>query len=320
MEAWSLTTFLACFGGGIMGAAFGGLFSFVICGFVILSGCVFILNGGSDFVLMQVGLGPVFGPHIGFGAGLVAASYAAGVKKNHPGGSAKDILSPLMDTSWDVLFIGGISAISSHALLQLLMATPFINKFDCIALTVVVIPLIARLFFQQELPWGRSESIKKFGILGTDNYAISWAPWNAHPTRIAVLGLGAGIFSGSIAMGSKTVLDPLVSAGTVTATAGFVVPLVMAWAVAAIMLIGVNLGTGSIQKFPMWHCQAILAALAFLLFNSLVLAAIIGIVAAFLQEFMARLFYNHGSDHIDPPAAAIAVGTLFLNLAHNVIR
>lgn len=319
MEAWSLTTILVCFGGGIMGAAFGPLFSFVICGFVVLSGCIFVLGGGSDFVLMQVGLGPVFGPHIGFGAALVAATYADGVKKNHPGGSAKDILSPLMDTSWDVLLIGGVAAVCSHALLQLLAATPVIKMFDCLALTVVVIPLLARALFQKEMPWGNADSIKKHGLLGTDNYAISWAPWNAPPAKLAVLGLGAGIFSGAIAMGTKSILDPMAAAGTVSATGAFVVPLIMAWAVAAIMLIGINLGAGSIQKFPIWHCQAILAALAFLLFNSLLIAAIVGVMAAFLQELMARLFYNHGANHIDPPAAAIALGTLVLNLTNNFI-
>ena len=104
MEAWSLTTILVCFGGGIMGPALGGLFFFVLCGLVVLAGCIFVLSGGSDFVLLQVGLGPIFGPHVGgFCSGVVAATYAAGVKKNHPGGAAKDIPSPLLDTSWDVL-------------------------------------------------------------------------------------------------------------------------------------------------------------------------------------------------------------------------
>jgi hypothetical protein len=319
MEAWGLKTILVCFGGGIMGAAMGPLFSFVICGLVVLSGCMFVLGGGSDFILMQIGLGPVFGPHIGFGAALVAATYADGVKNNHPGGSAKDILSPLMDSSWDVLVIGGVAAVCSHVLLQLLAVTPFIKMFDCIALTVVLVPMLARLLFQKQMPWGCSESGKKHGLLGTNNYAISWAPWNAPPARLAVLGLGAGIFSGAIAMGTKTILDPMAAAGTVSATGAFVVPLIMAWAIAAITLIGINLGSGSIQKFPIWHCQAILAALAFLLFNSLVIAAIVGVLAAFLQELMARMFYNHGANHIDPPAAAIALGTLVLNLTNNFL-
>ena len=319
MEPWSLTTILVCFGGGIMGAAVGPLFAFVICGLMVLSGCIFVLGGGSDFVLMQVGLGPVFGPHVGFGAALVAATYADGIKKNHPGGSAKDILSPLMDTSWDVLLIGGVAAVCSHGLLQLLAAIPFFKMFDCLALTVVLVPLAARGLFQKQMPFGCVESIKKYGLLGTDNYAISWAPWNAPPARLAVLGLGAGICSGAIAMGTKSILDPMAAAGTVSATGAFVVPLIMAWAIAAIMLIGINLGSGSIQKFPIWHCQAILAALAFLLFNSLIAAAIVGVLAAFLQELMARLFYNHGSNHIDPPAAAIALGTLVLNLTSNAL-
>jgi hypothetical protein len=39
----------------------------------------------------------------------------------------------------------------------------------------------------------------------------------------------------------------------------------------------------------------------------------VGILYTLLQELMARLFYNHGSNHVDPPACAIATGTLVLN-------
>jgi hypothetical protein len=320
MGTWGVDTLLMCFGGGVMGAALGGLFSFVICGFVVLVGCILVLSGGTDFVLLQVGLGPIWGPHVGgFTAGVVAATYAAGVKKNHPSGAAKDILSPLMDSSWDVLLVGGFTALFSHALLQLLGQIPVVKMFDCIALTVVITSLIARLVFFREMPFGASKSIKQFGLLGTNNYAISWAPWNARPGRVLMLGLGAGLLSGALAMGVKTVLAPMVAKGTVSGVDAFVVPLILGWSLAAIMLIGINLGGGSIQKFPIWHSMAILGAMTYLRFDSLLLAGIAGILTAFLQEFMARVFYNHGSNHIDPPAATIAVGTLMINVALLVV-
>lgn len=321
MAPWSLDTLLLCFGGGIVGAALGGLFSFVICGLIVLAGCFIILNGGSEFLLMQVGLGPLFGPHTGaFAAGVAAAAYAAGVKKNLPSGTGKDIISPLVGTSWDVLLVGGVFAVIGHIVLQVLVKIPLINSADCIALSVVVTACLARLLFLKELPWGNAASIREHGFLGTNNGALSWVPWMAQPSRLIIFSFGAGLLSAAMAMGTKNVLTPLVAQGTVSATGAFVVPLIFGWGIAAISLFGLELGTGEVQKFPVWHCQAVLSALAFLLFNSLILAAIVGVLAGLLQELAARVMWNHGSTHIDPPAGAIAVGTLILNLAHGFIK
>lgn len=321
MDPWSVDTLLLCFGGGIVGAALGGLFSFSICGLIVLAGCFSIFNGGSEFLLMQIGLGPLFGPHTGgFVAGVAAVAYAAGIKKNLPSGSGKDILSPLIGTSWDVLMVGGVFAVFGHVLLQLLVKIPFINMADCLALTVVIAQSVARLLFLKEMPWGNGASIRAHGLLGTNDGALSWVPWMSEPGRLIVFSGGVGLLSAAMAMGTKNVLDPMVIQGTVSATGAFVVPLIFAWGIAAISLIGLQLGTGEIQKLPVWHCQAILSALAFLLFNSLVLAAIVGILAGLLQELAARMIWNHGSSHIDPPAGAIAVGTLILNLAHGFIK
>lgn len=315
MAPWSVDTLLLCFGCGIVGAALGGLFSFIICGLVVLAGCFVILNGGSEFLLMQVGLGPLFGPHVGgFAAGVAAVAYAAGVKKNLASGTGKDILSPLVGTSWDVLLVGGVFAVIGHVLLQLLVKIPFVNSADCIALSVVGTAVLARLLFLKELPWGSIASISEHGILGTNKGALSWVPWMAQPARLVVFSFGVGLLSAAMAMGTKNVLDPMVAQGTVSATGAFVVPLIFAWGIAAVSLVGLQLGTGEIQKLPVWHCQAILAALAFLLFNSLALAAIVGVLAGLLQELVARVMWNHGSTHIDPPAGAIAIGTLILNL------
>lgn len=319
MEPLSASTLTICFGGGIFGAAIGGLFSFVLVGIIIFCGCLVVLSGGTDFLLMQVGLGPIFGVYAGgFCSGIVAASYAAGVRKNHPSESAKDILSPLMDTSWDVLLVGGVTAVAAQGLLQLLTKIPVINMFDCLALTIVILILVARLVFHKEMPWGAKESIKEHGYINQKDYSISWVPWMLPLPKMALYGLGVGILSSSIAMVTKGILDPMAAAGTITKTSAFVVPLIMGWSIAAITLIGLNFATGSIQKFPVWHCQAILAALAFLFWGSIFISAIVGALAAFLQELMARMFYNHGSNHVDPPAVAIAVGTFVLNVINKI--
>jgi hypothetical protein len=57
-----------------------------------------------------------------------------------------------------------------------------------------------------------------------------------------------------------------------------------------------------------------LGAFAYLQTGSVIAAGIAGIFTAFLQELMAGMFYNHGSNHIDPPATAAVVATPILNL------
>jgi len=315
MDPFSLDTLLLCFGGGVVGAALGGLFSFALCGVLVLAGCLVVLGGGSDFVLLQIGLGPIWGPHVGgFSAGVCAAAYAAGIRKNNPGGSGKDILSPLVGTSWDVLAVGGIVALVSHLLLQVLTQIPVIKMADCIALTIVIVQILARLLFCKESPFGSLGSIREHGLLGTKDWSLSWVPWMSKTPQLVVFSLGAGLLSGAVAMGAQKVLEPMATAGTISATGAFVVPLIFAWGVAAASLVGLQLGTGEIQKLPVWHCQAILAALAYLMFGSLMVAGIVGLLAGLLQELGARTMWNHGSTHIDPPAFGIAVGTMVLNL------
>jgi len=327
MEPWDFYTLLICFGGGILGASLGGLLAFVFCALIVFLGCILVLSGGSDFILLQVGLGPLFGPHVGgFASGIAAVTYAVAIKKNlQPpalGLGAKDILSPLIDTSWDVLLVGGITALVGHGLLQILVKIPVVNMFDDIALSVVLTAFLARLIFFKEAPWGRSESIKECGYLG---YKCQWIPWMNVPSRQIIFGLGVGLFSGALAYYCKGVLDPMAAAGKISKAGAFVVPLIMSWSIAGASLIALELGTltieaqGGIQKVPVWHCQSILAALAFLYFGNILVAGIVGILATFLQDLVARLFWNHGSNHVDPPATAIAVGTLILNVIHKFI-
>jgi len=313
MEPWSLNTLLIVFGSGILGACLGALWSFILCGVFILCGCLIVAAGGSDFMLLQVGLGPGWGPHVGgFASGVIASCYAAGVRKNHPSGHAKDILSPLVDTSWDVLAIGGVFALVGHVLVQFLPKIPIINQFDSVALSIFVNFCITRLLFFKEMPWGDMESIRKHGYLGTNNYALSWVSWQSPPSRLFTIGLAMGLLSGGLAMGFQTLLAPLVEKGVVTPTAAFVAPLIVGYAFAAITLMMLNFATGTIQKSPVTHAIAYFGALGYLFTGSLVVAGIAGVLSAFLQELSARMFYNHGNNHFDPPAVTVAFGSFIL--------
>lgn len=317
-----MATLLLCFCGGVISASLGAIFAFVICGFLVLGGCFVVLAGGSDFMLLQVGLGPIFGPHTGgFAAGVAACTYSAGIKKNHPTGAGKDVLAMLTDTSWDVLLVGGVAAVFGHVVLQLLTKIPVINMADCIALTVVISNVMSRLLFQKEGPLGSRDSIKEHGLFGTDNFAISWVPWMAPISRSLPIGFAVGAFSVALAMGSREYLLPLVTEGTVSAAAAFAVPLILAWTVGVIAFLPLLFGNSDSNiKTPIIHGMGIISALSYLLFGeqlgadgAILLGALVGMLYTLLQECMARLFYNHGSNHVDPPACTIATATLVLN-------
>lgn len=322
MEAMSLATLLLCFCGGVISASLGAIFSFIICGFLVLGGCIMVMAGGNDFMLLQVGLGPIFGPHAGgFAAGVAASTYAAGMKGNHPTGAGKDVLAMLTDTSWDVLLVGGVAAVFGHVVLQLLTQIPVIKMADCIALAVVISNIVSRIIFQKEGPFGSRESIKEHGLFGTNNFAISWVPWMAPISRSLPIGFAVGAFSVALAMGTKVHLTPLVAAGTVSATAAFVVPLILGWTVGVIAFLPLLFGNSDSNiKTPIFHGMGIVSALSYLLFGdnlgaegAILLGAGVGMAYTLLQEVMARLFYNHGSNHVDPPACTIATATLVLN-------
>lgn len=315
MEQWSMNAILLAFGGGIFGASLGALWSFCLCGFLTIAGCLVVLSGGSDFLLLQVGLGPIFGPHTGgFVAGIVAATYAAGLRKNHPTGDAKDILSGLVDTSWDVPLVGGFAAVLGLIMIPILAQIPILNQSDLLALSIIINIWLARLIFQGEMPWGKKSSIKQHGWIGTNNRALSWVPWMAVPSRLAVIGAGVGLLSGGIALGFEQHLRPMVEAGQVAEKTAFIAPLIFGWGLSAFMLTMLQLGDGSRQKTPVTHCMAIIGALGYLYTHSLLVAGLSGLLAAFIQEFCARMFYNHGSNHLDPPAAGITVSTLLMSL------
>lgn len=314
MEPYSLNTILMVFGGGIVGTALGGLWAVVFCALFGLIGIGVILSGGTDFVLSQIAFGPIFGPHVGgFGAGLAAATYAVW-RKNHPSGAAKDILTPLLHTSWDVLLFGGVYSVASHLALQLVGKVPLLNQTDGIAFVLIGGTLLTKLIFLRELPWGQKDSIQKHGLMGTDNHAISWAGWQSPWGLLLPMNFGAGIFSAALAWGIKIQLDPMVAAGQISALGGFIAPLLVGWCTAILILMALQLGTGKIQQVPIMHCPSIIGAWVFMYTGSILAAGIAGLIAGVVQEISARVIYNHGTAHIDPPATAIMICTFLVNI------
>src|SRR5918997_1388275 len=105
-------TLLVAAGGGLFGAAIGGLHAFIFTGFVVLVGMAIVLAGGSPEFLNYVAFGPAFGPHIAFAGGVAAAAYAARVSKDIGG---KDIgAAPLGLDRPVVLLVGAVFGVFGY--------------------------------------------------------------------------------------------------------------------------------------------------------------------------------------------------------------
>ncbi|RCW51354.1 MULTISPECIES: hypothetical protein [unclassified Halanaerobium] len=281
---FNLGLILSAFGGGVFGAALGALNSFIFCGFLVIAGEAISVASGVGSFTNAIGFGTWFGPHIGFAAGAAAAAYAA--RKGYVEG--RDIITPLMkfkDPS--VLLVGGLFGILGYFVNGIIagVGTPT----DTIALTVVISAIIKRVMFSDT------------GVIGTYNPEhgdsrwspsedIAWLPFQMHAGELLMIGLGVGLVSSKISLitGSSFI--------------GF--------GIAAASLIILSTIGGS----PVTHHIALPAALAAMATGSVIVGGIFGILGAFLGEFFARLFYDWGDTHIDPPAATIATLTTVVML------
>ncbi len=106
----------------------------------------------------------------------------------------------------------------------------------------------------------------------------------------------------------------MVAAGQISALGGFIAPLLVGWCTAILILMALQLGTGKIQQVPIMHCPSIIGAWVFMYTGSILAAGIAGLIAGVVQEISARVIYNHGTAHIDPPATAIMICTFLVNI------
>ncbi|MFY9427676.1 MAG: hypothetical protein WAQ97_00540, partial [bacterium] len=105
---FDLNVLLAAAGGGIFGAALGGVPAFVFTGLMVLVGIAAGFSGATEAaaVLNEVAFGPFFGPHVAFCGGVAAAAYAA-KKGIHESG--KDVATGLIKLNDPgVLLVGAV--------------------------------------------------------------------------------------------------------------------------------------------------------------------------------------------------------------------
>jgi hypothetical protein len=281
---FSFEMLILSFGGGVFGAAIGGLPSFVLCGVCATIGLAIFWATGEDTFLNLTAWGPLLGPHIAFAGGVAAAAYAAKVGKLKSGG--KDIVSSLMGLNApDVLIVGGVFGMLGYVLNWLAGLLPALGGFPFTngpSIAIIVSAMIVRLLFGKTGLFGK---VRKGDNCSRPSDVAAWLPWQSKPEQLILIAIGWGL---PISFFIRVMPELF--------TFGF--------ALAAVAL--VFLGTGS--TFPVFHHIGIMAGMATLASGGNVWWGLtFALVAAFLGEFFAVRFLCHADTHIDPPAFAVFV-------------
>lgn len=331
-ELWMIGMLLAAFAGGAFGSAIGALPAFIFTGFLVIAGeTAGIMSSdvlgllamdaelsNSNAITSSIGFGPVFGPHISFAAGAAASAFAA--KKGYmdtdfPYHEAKNIAYALGPKP-DVMFVGGLFGILGYwmATLSSIMALPW----DPIAMGVVLSAVAHRLIFGYPLigegkngllnmkPFEADErrvigDAAAEGTPAKDRFTVEpWLPHQYKWSHVTMLGLVVGILAAFITYKTGSAFLP--------------------FGISAAILLFLNCG---VAKIPVTHHISLVASTAVIaatggeyvenpLSLMLLLGGLFGIISALSGELMQRIFYAHSDTHLDPPAAAIVIGTFLI--------
>ncbi|MEL4358880.1 MULTISPECIES: hypothetical protein [unclassified Luteococcus] len=319
---------LAAAAGGYIGAAIGGNFAFVLTGFSVIFAWAVFMGTGSDWGFNYVAFGPFAGPYVMFAGGAAAAAYAW-----HKGylESGKDINSALAGLGkTDVLHVGAAFGVFGYLFKAFVVDNIpwFGTHTDGVALTVVTSALLARVLFGKRKDGVGSNSLidgDKFnknasGFLGkiAPREDAQWLPWQEKWSYLVSL----GFFFGSAAAAVAIVLGHAVKGGSAFASSfafgisaiiilflimGFNMPvqhhITVVSGVAAVTFLPIIAGSGfdwnGVWTSSTWTSAAI----------AVVVSGIVGILTAWLVEFWARVWYDRGTTHIDPPASGIWIMT-----------
>jgi hypothetical protein len=327
---------IAGLGGGLLGAAIGGLPALSLAGIVIVVGEVtgVVSNAlgqgntapqvfGADPAVLDavgvagsVGFGPALGPHVAFAGGVAAAAYAGRQEtfdttfRYH---QAKQISIPLGADSKRLL-VGAVFGAFGVIVARLSAGAGL--PVDPVMLAVVVSGFAHRLAFGYPLV-GRVRNLDRSVLdmspferderWGEPDHETSqgtggrhvvevWLPDYYEWGHLAVLGAGVGLASGYIALVSGSAF--------------------LAFGISAASLAFLSLGHYS---FPVTHHMALPASIAALAMTAefepvvgLMAAGVFGLVGAFAGELAQRTLYAHGDTHLDPAAVSILLTSLLL--------
>jgi hypothetical protein len=341
---------VAAFAGGALGAAVGALEAFSLAGVLIVVGEATDLAGGAapaagdDLAVLgstgltaSVGLGPLFGPHVAFAGGAAATAFAArqGHLDTDFGYHEAKHVTRALGPRVDVMAVGG--AFGVLGVLVTYASAGVGLPWDPIAFSIVVTGLLARV----ALGYPLVGTVRGDGLLDMSPYAdrarrppradggvpahsgidpadttggerrFAVEPWLPHQYRwgeVAALGAVVGVFGAFVTYRSAS---PLLAFGIAAATLLF-------------LCVGV-------ERFPVTHHVALVSSLSVVglaggaatpaavagevgLLAALLVGAAFGVVTALAGELAQRVLYAHADTHVDPPAAAIVVGSFLVAL------
>ena len=294
---------IAALGGGAFGAAIGANRAFGFTGIMVLAGLGVAAGTGSTALLDYGAFGPVFGPHITFMGGMVAAAYAgAPSRKLLPDtGQGRDVSTPLITLNRpDVLVVGAITGAVGYVLEKLVQLIPWFGTHtDAITFVIFFVGIFCRIVWSDT---------KVFHAPTAPEGSKRWLAYQEKPAQFLTLGTFTGLFAGGLAMMLASYIKPL-GLEDATYTAMIDNAHVLPFAISAITVIFLASGA----PLPVTHHITISAAFAAVTFWNISGSGLVGLVAgaamgalsAFVGEMIAKLTFYHGDTHIDPPAGTI---------------
>ncbi len=310
----------AALAGGYVGAAIGANYAFALTGFAVLASWGIFIATDSTAAFDYLAFGPFMGPHIAFAGGVAAAAYAA-KKKYLPSGM--DVSSPLAGLGRpSVMMVGALFGAGAYLVQIGISQIPWFGTHtDSVALTVFISALVARLMFGGSL-LGRdkfNESPSFLGRIAGSESAV-WLKYQAKPSQYLPMGVFFGILAGGASIALATFFPGAASQAqtfTFGISAVIVLFLILGHDMPVQHHITISAGLAAVVYMPIlagqgfawgdWDSSTWLVAV-----GALLIAAVAGMLAAFLGEFQAKLFYIRGNTHIDPPAMAIWISNTII--------
>lgn len=300
--------------GGFLGAAIGANYAFALTGVSVLFSWGLFAATGSGAAFDFIAFGPFVGPHVAFAGGVAAAAYAA--KKGYQDG--REVSEPLARLGKpSVLIVGALFGLGGYLVQIAVSQIPwFGGNTDSVAFTVVVSAIIARLVFGG----GSLFNTEKMSSDGRSLWARiapndkdHWLRWQEKPAQFLTIGAFFGVLGGGSSIALATFF-PGAEAWAHTFAFGISAIIIL------FLILGHNMpvqhhvtvvaGVAAIQFMPIvagssftwgdWNENAQHAAVL-----ALIIAALFGMLSAFIAEFASRLVHQRGTTHIDPPAMAI---------------